>query len=37
MLEKDFYYNSANNDEFISVEKLRDLIKLHIDHKFNPV
>ena len=37
LLEKDFSYNSANNHEFISVEKLRDLIKVHIDYKFTPV
>lgn len=32
-----FAYNSGTNPEFLSVERMRDLIRLHIDPKFEPV
>ena len=31
-----FSYNSGNNDQFLSVEQIRKLIKIHIDSNFEP-
>ena len=36
-VEKGFAYNSGTNPDFLSVETLRYLIKLHVDNNFNPV
>ena len=30
-------YNSGSNPEFLSIEQLRELIRLHIDPSFTPV
>jgi len=32
-----FQYNSGTNENFLSINELRQLIKLHIDEKFEPV
>jgi len=32
-----FSYNSGTNPDFLTVEKLRDLIREHIDRAFKPV
>jgi len=34
---KGFAYNSGDNPEFLSVEQLRELIRLHVDPAFQPV
>ena len=36
-LEAGFSYNSGNNENFLSVEKIRDLIKNNISIDFQPV
>lgn len=36
-VDSGFAYNSGTNPEFLSVEDLRSLIKLHISPSFNPV
>ena len=35
-VRKGFSYNSKNNDEFLNVEQLRNLIKKHVDSNFFP-
>ena len=32
-----FSYNSGNNSNFLTVEEIRELIKMHIDPNFSPV
>ena len=34
---KDFRYASNTNEEFLSIDEIRDLIKIHIDKDFEPV
>ena len=36
-VEPGFGYNSGNNSEFLSVDRLRDLIREHVDSGFQPV
>ena len=36
-LPKGFSYDSASNPEFLNIEQLRSLIRLHVDSEFNPV
>ena len=36
-LAEDFSYNSGSNIDFLSVNQIRELIKLHVDNKFVPV
>ena len=36
-VEKGFSYNSGSNVNFLSVEQLRNLIKLHVDKNFKPI
>jgi len=36
-VEPGFSYNSGTNPHFLSVQELRDLIRLHIDPTFNPI
>ena len=36
-VEQGFAYNSASNSEFLSVDQLRELIRLHVDAGFEPV
>jgi hypothetical protein len=32
----DFSYDSSNNPEYLSVDQIRELIKLHINPEFEP-
>jgi hypothetical protein len=32
-----FKYNSGENDQWLSVEAIRELIKIHMDSEFTPV
>jgi len=34
-VEKDFHYNSADNDEWLSIEEIRELIKSQVDPNFS--
>ena len=34
LVDMDFHYHSGNNEHFLSVEELRDLIRIHIDRNF---
>ena len=36
-VEPGFAYNSGSNPDFLSVDKLRDLIRQHVDPSFHPV
>ena len=36
-VSKGFFYNSGKNSEFLDVEKIRKLIKIHIRSDFEPV
>ena len=36
-VEQGFAYNSGTNPDFLSVEKLRSLIREHVDTTFQPV
>lgn len=36
-VEKGFSYNSGSNPSFLRVEQIRNLIKLHVDNKFDPI
>ena len=33
----DFSYNSNENDEFLSIEELRELIRINVDKEFKPI
>jgi FlaA1/EpsC-like NDP-sugar epimerase len=35
-VSSDFSYDSSNNPEYLSVEQIRELIKLHINPEFEP-
>lgn len=37
MVKKGFAYNSGNNNENLSIAKIRELIKKHVDTNFKPV
>ena len=37
LVEPGFAYNSGSNEEFLTVEQLRHLIKEHVDNSFQPV
>ena len=30
-------YNSGNNTDFLTIEEIRNLIKLHVDPEFKPI
>ena len=34
MVERDFSYNSETNNTFLTIEELKNLIKLHVDKNF---
>ena len=36
-VSKGFFYNSGKNSEFLDVEQIRKLIKIHIRSDFEPV
>ena len=36
LVPKGFSYDSSNNSKFLTVEEIRDLIKINIDKNFNP-
>jgi UDP-N-acetylglucosamine 4,6-dehydratase len=36
-VEKGFNYNSGTNDQWISVEEMRELIKKNVDSNFEPI
>ena len=36
-VEENFSYNSGNNSKFLSVNELRELIKINIDKNFKPI
>ena len=36
-VEQGFAYNSGSNPEFLSIEQIRDLIRMHVDPAFQPV
>jgi UDP-N-acetylglucosamine 4,6-dehydratase len=36
-VEKGFNYNSGTNDQWISVEEMRELIRKHVDSDFEPI
>jgi len=36
-VDKDFSYSSANNDHFLNINEIRDLIKSNLDKNFIPV
>ena len=36
-VSKDFYYNSGTNKDFLSIEEIRNLIKINIDQNFKPI
>ena len=33
-VDDDFHYHSGDNETFLSVEELRELIRAHVDHDF---
>ena len=35
-VSKGFAYDSGNNSDYLTIEQIRDLIKIHIDNKFTP-
>ena len=35
-VDEGFSYNSGNNNQFLTVEKIRQLIKIHVDSNFEP-
>jgi len=35
-VEPNFVYSSDRNPDFLSVQKIRELIETHIDHQFTP-
>ena len=37
LVEPGFAYNSGTNSDFLGVEKLRELIRKHVDPAFQPV
>ena len=36
-VSNDFSYNSGTNHDFLSIQEIRDLIKINIDEKFKPI
>ena len=36
-VEAGFAYNSSTNPDFLSVQQIRELIRLHVDSKFEPI
>ena len=37
LVKSEFNYNSRDNDHFLNVEEIRNLIKLHLDPNFLPI
>ncbi len=36
-VDPDFFYNSGSNPDFLSIEQIRSLIRMHVDPQFEPV